>query len=97
MNKRQYKKKMKKIENYIRENFDFLDENYNYRTIPIRCHCCEYFESGDPTVGLTDGCLTPNLYDENDEIIEKVNDKVAYFMELLGYGCPFFKNRFKQH
>ena len=91
MNKRQYKKKIKKIENYIENNFDILDKNGNYKTIPIKCYSCEFFESGDYSVGLTDGCMVYALYDENDNIIEKIDKKISFHMSNLGYTCPYFK------
>lgn len=99
MNKRKYKKKLKKIENYVKENFDVLEEDGNYRTIPIRCHSCEYFEPGDFSVGMIDSCEAPVLYDEEDEIIDSVNDKIINYMSLLGYGCSYYKmsERFKRN
>ena len=93
MNKRKFKKKVKKLQTYLENNFDFLDDNGNYRTIPIKCHYCEYFESGDSSVGLLDSCITPSIYDENDDIIEKMNEKIIFHMEYLGYLCPYFKKK----
>lgn len=91
MNKRQYKKKVKKIEDYIENNFDILDKNGNYKTIGIKCHSCEFFESSDTSVGFVGGCTTDALYDENDEIIPKIDDKITYHMSMLGYLCPYFR------
>ena len=92
MNRRIKKKKQKNIEKWVQENHD----NYNiktgeYKTIPVKCYSCEYFESGDSSVGALDGCITPALYDKDDNIIEKVNDKVANHMSNLGYTCPYYK------
>lgn len=95
MNKRQYKKKVKRIENYIENNFDTLDKKGNYKTIGVKCHFCQNYESGDSSVGLSDGCIADVLYDENDEIIPKMDNKIIYHMSMLGYLCPYFRMKGK--
>lgn len=92
MNKRVKKKKEKQLIKYIEKNFDVLDGNGNYHTISIKCHSCQNYESADPSIGLIEGCIAEVLYDENDEIIEKMNNKIIHYMhDTLGYNCPYFK------
>lgn len=92
MNRRQRKKKEKQLERWLEENHDFYD-GVHYKTVPVRCNFCGYFEPGDSSVGLPDGCETPVLFDENDEIIDKMNNKIIKHMEHLGYGCPYFTKK----
>lgn len=95
MNKRIKKKKVKQLREWIDNNFDVLDANGNYNTIGVRCHKCAYFESGDSSVGLTDGCVSSVLYDKNDEIIPKVDKRITEHMMNLGYGCPCFHRKWR--
>lgn len=92
MNRRLKKKKEKQLLKWLEENHDFFD-GVNYKTVPVRCNSCGYFESGDDFVGLSAGCETPALFDENDEIIDKINNKIIVYMERLGYGCPYFSRK----
>lgn len=92
MNKRQYKKKIKKIEQFIKDNFDTLDKNGNYHTIPIRCHNCGFFESGDSSVGLPDECCADVIFDYGGNAIPAMEEKIQFWQNLLGYGCPYFRN-----
>ena len=94
MNQRIRNKKKKQIVKWLEENFD----NYNpktgeYKTVPIKCRSCAYYESGDSSVGLLDGCETPALYDKDDNLIKKVNDRVAEHMINLGYTCPYYRRK----
>lgn len=94
MNKRIKKKKKKQLLQWIAKNYDFYDEKTEeYRTIPVKCYSCQCFESGDSSVGLLSSCVTPELYDENDDYIEtgKVAKAVAEHMGNLGYGCPYYR------
>lgn len=94
MNRRIRKKKQKQIIQWLADNFD----NYNpktgeYKTVPVKCHSCVYFESGDSSVGLPDGCETSALYDNDDNIIEKINDRITEHMMNLGYTCPYYRRK----
>lgn len=51
----------------------------------MSCKNCVYFEAGDSSVGLLDGCTHDILYDENDDIIDEVNDLITIYM--MG-NCP---------
>lgn len=93
MNKRQYKKKIKKIKKFIQGNFDTLDENGNWHTIPIKCHSCGFFESGDSSVGLPDACIADVIFDKDDNVIPAMEEKVQFWQDLLGYGCPCFRRK----
>lgn len=94
MNRRIKKKKKKQLSQWITCNFDYYDEKTGkYKTIPVRCYSCCYYESGDSSVGLPDGCVCPVLYDADDNIIEKVNDMITGHMLNLGYGCPYYSFR----
>jgi hypothetical protein len=79
MNKRQTKKRNKKV-----KLFSWLEDVYS------KCYKCQYFESGDTSVGLAEGCTAPFLYDENDNTINSQNDKACEYMQLKGYTCPHF-------
>lgn len=80
MNKRQKKKSAKKIKTF--SNLEFVND---------RCKICENYESGDYSVGLSQGCTTEWLYDKNDDIIDSRNDKIIEYMNNMGYGCPHFR------
>ena len=79
MNKRQIKKRNKKADMWVR-----LD------TTPFRCLDCEYYESGDMSVGLPDGCVANYLYDDSGEFRDDMNDKAVEYMERKGWTCPYF-------
>lgn len=92
MNRRIKKKKRKQLLQWIANNFDCYDEKTGkYRTIPVRCHSCGYYESGDSSVGLPAGCISPVLYDKDDNIIDKMDDIITEHMSCLGYGCPYYR------
>ncbi len=93
MNKRQYKKRIKTIQNFINRNYDVLDCNGNYHTIPVKCFNCTFFESADETVGLDAVCDPPVIYSEEGNIVIAMEDKVAFHRELLGYACPYYKRK----
>lgn len=101
MNRRIRKKKKKQLLQWIAENYDYYnDKTGEYRTIPVRCYSCANYGSGDSSVGLSAGCETPVLYDRDDIIIESVDEQIIEYMEQLGYGCPYYRqkvcNRSKQ-
>ena len=91
MNKRIKKKKFRKWQKYVNENFDIEDKYGNYKSISIRCHDCSYFESGDSSVGLPDSCEAPVLYDSNGDYLEEKSYIIEPFMLNLGYGCSYFR------
>lgn len=94
MNQRIRKKKKKQIVKWLEENFDYYNpKTGEYKTVPIKCCSCAYFESGDSSVGLPDGCVTPALYDKDDNLIDKVNDRIAEHMMNLGYTCPYYRRK----
>lgn len=84
MNKRQIKKRNKKVDMWVG-----LD------TTPFRCHYCAYYESGDMSVGLLDGCEADYLYDDNGDYVaelrEDMNDKAVEYMQRKGWTCPHFR------
>ena len=80
MNKRQTKKYKKKVALWC--GLDFVKP---------KCHCCEFFESGDDSVGLLDMCIVDYQYDEDDNIIEAKAEVLDDYMQLGGYTCPYFK------
>lgn len=51
----------------------------------MSCKGCIYYESGDYSVGLQDGCTHDMLYDEDENIIDEINDLITAYMR--GY-CP---------
>jgi hypothetical protein len=42
----------------------------------VTCQDCEWFESGDSSVGIFEGCTHPILYDENDNVISEVESLI---------------------
>lgn len=80
MNKRQAKKQLKKLQMWCG-----LD------SIPCRCFSCEFYDSGDFSVGEREGCEAPYLYDAEGDFIEKLNDKAVEYLDRLGWGCPHFR------
>lgn len=92
MNNRIKKKKIKKIIKWVKNNFDYLDDNGNYHTIPVKCHSCQFYMSEDINVGMLEGCECPQLYDKNDNIIlEKDKEIIDIMSNRLGYMCPYYK------
>lgn len=96
MKKRIRNKKYKQTKIWVMNNYDYFDGNFNYHTIPVKCHSCMYYESGDESVGLAKNCACPQVYNQNEDIIPKVEDRILKIMkETLGYSCPFFRNKLK--
>lgn len=94
MNKRIKKKKQKQLEKWVAANYDTYDaKSGNYRTIPMRCYSCMWYEPGDSSVGLPEGCNSPALFDKNDDIIESVDIKIIKHQSNLGYGCNYYRGR----
>lgn len=79
MNKRQYKKYLKKI-----ALFSSLDY-----CVP-KCYCCENYEFEDMSVGLFAGCCADILYDENSNLIPQMEEIIETQMLYNGYACPYF-------
>jgi hypothetical protein len=42
----------------------------------LTCRDCTYYESGDSSIGLNDGCTHPILYDEEGNIIDEVESLI---------------------
>lgn len=42
----------------------------------ITCKDCVYYESGDSSVGLNEGCVHPILYDEEGNIIDEAESLI---------------------
>lgn len=84
MNKRQAKKRLKKIDVWV--GLDFT---------PFKCHYCSNFDSGDSDVGIPDGCEADYLYDGDGNFLEEMNDKAVGYMEKLGWTCPYFRPKNK--
>lgn len=57
----------------------FVKDDVNNR-FPQGCHDCDFWESGDDSVGLAGGCTHPILFDENDELIPEANDLIIEAM-----------------
>lgn len=93
MNKRQYKKRIKKIKDFISNNYDVLDSEGNYKTISVKCHSCTFYESADFSVGLEAVCDPPAIYSEEGNIILAMEEKTEFHRELLGYACPYFRRK----
>lgn len=91
MNKRIRKKKQKKIQEWVERHYDVWD-GVQYKTIPVRCHSCAYFEPGDASVGAYDLCCAPRIYSEDGDIVIEYDEQMQFIMErMLGYGCTSFR------
>lgn len=42
----------------------------------LTCRNCVWFEEGDLSIGLNQGCTHPILYDEDENIIDEVEDLI---------------------
>lgn len=79
MNKRQLKKRNKKVDMWVG-----LDMT------PFRCQYCANYESGDMSVGMLDGCVADYLYDDNGDLQDDKNEKITEYMQRKGWTCPHF-------
>lgn len=60
------------------------------------CKKCENYQPYEPDAGLSEGCVAPELYTEEDEIIQAVDMAVAAFMSQYGKNCPYYKETKKR-
>lgn len=42
----------------------------------LTCNDCTWYESGDSSIGLNEGCTHPILYDEEGNIIDEVESLI---------------------
>lgn len=65
----------------------------DYNNGNLTCRDCEWYETGDQSIGIDDGCTHPILYDEQGSIIDEVNDMIIECMENPEHCILFSKKR----